>query len=262
MKKISCQNLSFSMGKNTLFDNVSFEINEKDIIALVGENGVGKTTLLKLICSLIKSKNINNNLSISFMFSNKCFYPYLTGYQNLLYFASLENISVKKIDKYLKLLELYNNKDKLYKKYSLGMKQKLAICLTLIKDKDLYIFDEPLNGLDPKSIIIFNNIINDLKENNKTIIISSHILKELDYANKILFIKNKNIYSYNNVNDYNYYDIYLEIVTEKYSNYLYFDNCIRINNDNLNDILKDIVHDNIKILDIKHVNSIMKDLFI
>ena len=204
MKLFSCNNLSFSFGKKIIFDNINFEINKGDIIALVGNNGSGKTTLLKIIIGYIKTK-LNINLKISFLINSPAFYPYLTGYQNLEYFAIIENIPKPRIIEVLKIVNLTNVKDIKFFNYSLGMKQKLAIAKCLLKESDLYLFDEPLNGLDPSSIILFNKIINDLKKEGKTIIISSHILKELnEVCNKIFFINNYKLNTYINENTNNY----------------------------------------------------------
>ena len=189
----TCNNLSFNYHKKEIFNNISFNIKCGDVIALVGNNGTGKTTLLKIMIGYLKKNNINTNMKISYLVGNPSFYPYLTGYQNLKYYQILNNLPEESIDKVLHITGLYDDRNIKYKKYSLGMKERLAISKCLLNDADLYLFDEPLNGLDPEGIILFRKIINYLKECNKTIVISSHILKELDYCNKIFFIDNKRL---------------------------------------------------------------------
>lgn len=188
MKKFSYENLSFYYGKKVVLKNISFTMESGDVIALVGDNGVGKSTLLKIISGIIPTQNVPI-VKASFMINTPSFYPYLTGYQNLTCFANLYSEKLIEVDEVLNIVDLNKAKDKKYEKYSLGMKKRLGIAKCLLQDADIYLFDEPLNGLDAKSIAIFRNIIKMLKSKGKAVIISSHILGELDkYANKVLLI--------------------------------------------------------------------------
>ena len=105
----------------------------------------------------------------------------LTGYQNMILQAKLLNVDKNKIDEYLKLVRLYNiaNTKKKVKNYSLGMRQRLSIAVSLLSNPEFLILDEPANGLDPEGIKEIRDIINDLHKNNVTVLISSHLLDEL-----------------------------------------------------------------------------------
>lgn len=195
MESFSLKNLSFYYGKKIILNNISFSIKKGDIIALVGNNGVGKTTLLKILAKQIKHKQINHNYNVSFLINKPCFYPYMTGYQNLHYFALNIKNKLFTEKEVLELVDLYRDQNLKYHKYSLGMKQKLGIAKCLLDDADLYVFDEPLNGLDFKGICMFRDIISLLKSLNKTVIISSHILNELNlYCNKVFYINDKHYF--------------------------------------------------------------------
>jgi len=190
MKNFTFENLSFYYGKKIVLNNINFKLNRGDVVALVGPNGVGKSTLLKIIAGIIGNKKVSYN--VSFLINEPAFYPYLTGIENLNTFNFLYKKHLYDPKYCLKLVDLENSKNTLYHKYSIGMKKRLGIAKCLLQDADIYLFDEPLNGLDAKSIILFRDIVKELQKNNKIVIISSHILGELDkYCNKVLVL-NKN----------------------------------------------------------------------
>ena len=254
MKYFSCKNLSFYYGKKLIFKDIKFDINEKDIIALVGNNGVGKTTLLKIIIELYKNNNIKSNLEISFLINKPSFYPYMTGYQNLYYYKMIYNSSDEKIKEVLNLVKLDYAKSVKYSQYSLGMKQRLAIAKCLLKDADLYIFDEPFNGLDPDGIILFRKVIQLLKNKNKMIIISSHIFKELEsYCNKIFFLSKQNLQVIDNTNNNDYF-----LITFNKNQKLKFAGSI----ESLNIFLRKLLLRNLLIKEIHYKHLIIEDLFI
>ncbi len=171
MENIYYHNLSFSFGKKVIVKNQDLVINSGAIIGLIGKNGVGKSTLLKIICNLDKNYN---EVRFNFVINKPAFYPELTGYQNLHYLCILYHVNPLKIDEVLKRVYLYNARKIKYEKYSLGMKQRLALSKWLLLDSDIYVFDEPTNGLDFEGIKILNSIIMDLIKRNKTIIMASH----------------------------------------------------------------------------------------
>jgi len=192
MENFSCENLYFYYGKKMILNNISFEIKKGDVVALVGYNGVGKTTLLKILAKLTKENIFNRDYTVSFLIEKPAFYPYLTGYQNLAYFSKLPGKSLLSLEEALAMVGLTKDKNIKYQKYSLGMKERLGIAKCLLKSSDIYLFDEPLNGLDAKKISEFRHIIKFLKSLGKTIVISSHILHELDmYCNKLLILNNE-----------------------------------------------------------------------
>jgi len=172
--------------------DVSISISKGKIYGLIGKNGAGKTTLLKLISGLIKPTSGTVVFSETVSSKNECrigvlieapgLYPNMTGYENLKAKSLCLglNYSRQQIDELLDLVGLLYAKNKRAKAYSLGMKQRLGIALSLIGNPDLLLLDEPINGLDPEGIMEIRNIVTRLNtERNMTIIVSSHILDEL-----------------------------------------------------------------------------------
>ncbi len=178
----------------TALDHVNITINKGDIYGLIGRNGAGKTTLMKTITTLVNKTSgefclfgvLDNNLTeakrrIGCLIENPAFYPNLTAYQNLKYYAIQKGIvNLKQIDEALKLVGLEEAKNKKFKTFSLGMKQRLGIAFAIMDNPDFIILDEPINGLDPIGISDLQETFKRLnEEKNITILISSHILSEL-----------------------------------------------------------------------------------
>lgn len=252
MKSFSYKNLSFYYGKKKILDNVNITLNSGDVIALVGSNGVGKSTLLKIIAGLISVRN-ESKLDTSFLINDPAFYPYLTIKQNLIYFSKIYKNKLLDIDDVLNLVKLKHYERLKYNKCSLGMKRRLAIAKCLLKDADIYIFDEPLNGLDAKSIIDFREIIMFLETKNKIVIISSHILGELEKnCNKVFYINAEHRLLNVTLNNQNNYYIF-KTDQEDYTFYG--------NSKELNDYIYQLVNNKIIICDvIKESNKLEKIL--
>ena len=184
-------------------DNVDITINKGDIYGLIGRNGAGKTTLMRIITSLasetsgsielFENKNLDETKRrIGCLIENPAFFPNLTAFQNLKYYALQKGIvSEKQIINAIELVELTHAKDKKFKNFSLGMKQRLAIALAIMDNPDFIILDEPINGLDPIGISNLRNTFKKLNEEaDITILISSHILSELyAIANKFCILE-------------------------------------------------------------------------
>ncbi|MCR5307470.1 MAG: ATP-binding cassette domain-containing protein, partial [bacterium] len=120
-----------------------------------------------------------------------------SGIDNLKYLASINgNINIDYVYDLMKRLNIYDDKDKLVRKYSLGMKKKLGIIQAIMEDQELIILDEPSNGLDKDSIAEFHKIVLELKEKNKTILIASHIDSDIkDIADRVIKMENGEIVS-------------------------------------------------------------------
>lgn len=190
MENIYYHNLSFSFGKKVIIKKQDLCISPGTVIGLIGKNGVGKSTLLKLICNLYQPFN---DLKFNFVINKPAFYPELTGYQNLYYLCIVNKVDPSLIDEVLKRVYLYENRNVKYEKYSLGMKQRLALSKWLLLDSDVYVFDEPTNGLDFEGLKILNAIICDLMKKNKTIIMTSHDLHYLKKFCDIYWLLEKGI---------------------------------------------------------------------
>ena len=172
--------------------HVNMTIKKGDIYGFIGRNGAGKSTTLKMIVGLIfptsgqiklfgESRNKFTDRRIGSLIENPGLYPNLSAYDNMELKAIALGLKDKeKIIELLSLVKLDYKSKKIVKKFSLGMKQRLAIALALLGNPDLLILDEPINGLDPEGIRQIREVIQYLNENKKmTIIISSHILGEL-----------------------------------------------------------------------------------
>lgn len=175
-------------------DHVNITVNKGDIYGLIGRNGAGKTTLMKVITTLSNKTGggfelfgmSDNNLTaikrrIGCLIENPAFFPNLTAYENLKYYAIQKGIANKKqIDEALNIVGLEDTRNKKFKNFSLGMKQRLGIAFAIMDNPDFIILDEPINGLDPIGIRDLRDIFKRLnKERNITILIASHILSEL-----------------------------------------------------------------------------------
>lgn len=192
---VRTKGLSKSYGKNLVVNEVNMHVKKGEIYGLVGKNGAGKTTIMKMLCGILhsttgiveilgssfESKLITRGERIGNMLETPAFFPYLSAKENLEYYRIQKGIPEKEcVDELLKFVSLEEAGKKKFKAFSLGMKQRLGLAYALLGNPDLLILDEPTNGLDPQGIISFRHIILRLvREKQITVIISSHILSEL-----------------------------------------------------------------------------------
>ena len=224
---LDVKNLSKSFGKRSILSDINLKIYEGDIVGLIGPNGAGKTTLIKSITSLYKidsgsikicnfdiKKELEEALSkIGCIIENPDIYNELTGRKNIEIVKLLNNIKDNDyIEEMIDFVKLRNRIDEKVKKYSLGMKQRLALICALIKKPKLLILDEPTNGLDPKGIKEFREMIKKISvEDNISVLISSHILKEVEnICDKIVIIKEGIIIKEFGIEEVKYKNISLE----------------------------------------------------
>ena len=192
--KIEIKNVSKSFGSNEIVKDVNLTFEGGKIYGLVGRNGSGKSVLLKMICAfyeptsgkiLFNGKDIiaNNKFppSTRALIEKPNFLSDLTGEENLLLLAEIQNkIGLKKIHETLKKVNLIDDKDKKYHKYSLGMKQKLGIAQVLMEDPEVMILDEPFNGLDDASAKSIRDLLKEEKKKGKIIILATHIKEDIN----------------------------------------------------------------------------------
>ena len=189
---LQTSNLTKKYKKQTALNNVNINIKKGDIYGLIGKNGAGKTTLMKIVCGLIhsthgeiklfESTDLNKQRKrIGCVIEQPVIYPLMTAREILTYYNKLLGISdYSNIDDLLELVGLENAGNKKTKNFSLGMKQRLSIAISLIGNPDFLILDEPINGLDPSGILEIRELLLKLNyERDITILISSHILGEL-----------------------------------------------------------------------------------
>lgn len=182
---IEIKNICKSYKGHQVLKNISFSMMEGQICGLVGENGVGKTTLLRIISGLITKDSgeieTPNSMRIGSIIESPALYLNLSAYDNLNYIKMRYKLDTD-IQALLRLVGLGEvDSNKRVKNYSLGMKQRLAIAIAIIDSPQLLILDEPINGLDPKGIKELRDLILKLRNDlGITILISSHILSELE----------------------------------------------------------------------------------
>ena len=199
---LAVQEIHKSYGKQRVLNNISFTIEEPQIVALVGPNGSGKSTLLNIITNLVEAdegqvtilneSNQNPQIfkNVSYMQDNSVLYDYLTGYDHLQFIANVQGLSKAQIIKTAERVGMDSYLNKRVGKYSLGMKQHLLLTMAILNEPEFLILDEPLNGLDPTSAIRVRNLLVELYEEGTTILLSSHNLSEIDrVTSNILFLK-------------------------------------------------------------------------
>lgn len=193
--------------KNTIaLNNVDLTINKGTIVGLLGKNGAGKSTLNKLITGVIFPTSgfikvfgkipKGGERKIGFLSENIAIYPNLSARENLevIFLQEGNSPNKDKISKILKMVSINDTKKKA-KDFSLGMKRRLQIAMTVLtNDKELYILDEPTNGLDIDGVFWLKDLLIDLKKQGKTILLSSHSILELeDVLTDYLILKNGGI---------------------------------------------------------------------
>ncbi|MBQ7757158.1 MAG: ATP-binding cassette domain-containing protein [Oscillospiraceae bacterium] len=190
---LTIKNMSKTYGKAKVVDNFSLEVKKGHICGLIGPNGAGKTTIMKMMAGLTlpdngemslwgDSTNLDKNRKrMSFMIESPIIDPEMTARQNLTYLRYVRGVADKnKIDEVLEFTGLSDTGKKKAKHFSLGMKQRLGIAMSLLTDPEIMVLDEPVNGLDPEGIVEVRHMLQKLSdERNVTIIISSHLLSEL-----------------------------------------------------------------------------------
>ncbi|WP_129408287.1 ABC transporter ATP-binding protein [Marinitoga lauensis] len=188
--------------------NINLTINRGEKITIFGPNGAGKTTLIKTIGMFIipdegeikiKEYDIKKEVKqikklISIATSNeRSFYYRLSLEENLNFFGMLNNLTgkelKKKVEKGLKEMGLYENRKIKYMEASTGMKRRLNLARALIKEAEIYLLDEPTNGVDIETKIKIYEIMEELSKNGKTIILASHDVSEIEKTDRIVVLK-------------------------------------------------------------------------
>ncbi|MBM7634353.1 ABC transporter ATP-binding protein [Geomicrobium sediminis] len=197
MKPLVVKQLSRTFKGHKVINDLSFSLDRGLIYGFLGPNGSGKTMTIRLIVSLIKmdrgevfieGKDLNKNREealqhIGAIVEDPDLYTYLSGRQNLEHFARMSQkpISEERIEQVIELVELTNRIDDKVKTYSLGMKQRLGIAVSILHQPSVLILDEPTNGLDPNGIKELRYYLRRLaKQDGVTLLVSSHQLREVE----------------------------------------------------------------------------------
>ena len=176
----------------TAVDSLDLNVKRGEVYGFLGPNGAGKTTTLRMLLGLIKPSSGKARVldeapgspaglsRVGALVESPAFYPYLSGRDNLRVMARYSGVSKPRIAEVLEQVELSERAKDKYKKYSLGMKQRLGVAAALLKDPELLILDEPTNGLDPQGMADMRKLIRDLGTGEHTVLLSSHLLGEVE----------------------------------------------------------------------------------
>lgn len=201
-KAIVIDNLSKTYKNNRGIQNINLEIERGDIFGFLGPNGSGKSTTMKIMVGLMKADKGDvwiNGCSISqdyekamekvaCIIENVTPFSYLTAYENMkLCGRFYKNVTDIRIDECLDITGLLKYKNEKIKNYSLGMKQRLGIAMSILSSPEILILDEPLNGLDVEVMVEFRKLVQNLSEEYKTtLFISSHLIHDIELTcNKV-----------------------------------------------------------------------------
>lgn len=197
---IDAENLTKKFGGIAAVDGLTFHVDEGEVFGFLGPNGAGKTTTVRMLCCLIAKTggeasiagykigetNDANSLKIrkiiGFLPDNVGLYEELSAYKNLDFYGKLYELGEQKrkegIERFLKMLDLWEKRDQPVGTFSKGMKQKIAIARALIHDPKVLFFDEPTVNLDPESARTLRDFILELRKEKKTIVVNTHNLDE------------------------------------------------------------------------------------
>lgn len=193
---IQTHNLSYGYNKKKkVLKNLSINVPKGSIYGFLGPNGAGKSTTMQLLIGILNDpegkidifeKPLQDQIpsifsKIGSLVESPSLYLHLSGIDNLKCITTLNDISEDRIPEVLDLVGLSENGDQKVKSYSLGMKQRLAIAMTMLGEPELLLLDEPVNGLDPSGITYIRELLVKLnKEKGISIFISSHLLSEIE----------------------------------------------------------------------------------
>ena len=206
---LSLNNLSKKFGQIQAVKNLSFNIKKGNVYGILGPNGSGKSTTLGIILNVVNKTSgeftwFNGKRTthealkkVGAIIERPNFYPYMTASQNLRLICKIKEVSTDKINEKLTDVNLFERRDSLFKTFSLGMKQRLAIASALLNDPEILILDEPTNGLDPQGIHEIREIIKSIAAKGTTILLASHLLDEVEKvcSHVIIIRKGEKLYS-------------------------------------------------------------------
>lgn len=207
---VRVEHVSMVFQDEEVLHDVSCEFQEGKIYGIVGNNGSGKTVLMKCICGFLRPtkgkifvnyKEIGREVDfpedIGLIIETPGFLPNVTGMKNLEILASLRGKAGKdRIRETIRMVGLDPDLKKYVAKYSLGMRQRLGIAQAIMEDPSLLILDEPFNGLDKKGVQQMHQVIQKLKDQGKTIILSSHSQNDIDVLCDIVCEMDAGVFRY------------------------------------------------------------------
>ncbi|MDY6104258.1 MAG: ABC transporter ATP-binding protein [Acetatifactor sp.] len=201
MSRIVVENLVKTIKDALILDHINLVMESGKIYGLRGKNGCGKTMLMRAICGLIlptegkvliDNKELHREIqvppSIGVLIENPSFLPQYTGYRNLEMLGDLsDGISKDDIRISMERVGLDPEDKRVYRKYSLGMKQKLGIANAIMGEPDVIILDEPINALDEESTGRIKTVLKELAEKGKLILVACHDREELEFLSDVIY---------------------------------------------------------------------------
>lgn len=195
---IEVQGLTKKFGNFTAVDNVTFNVNEKEIFGFLGPNGAGKSTTIRVLCTLARptagDAKVNGydlikepdrvRESIGLVSEKMIMYENLTAAENLRFFGNLYQMPKKKIeekiDELLGLVNMSEWKNAMIKTYSTGMRQRINVIRALLTEPKVIFMDEPTLGLDPQTTLSIRDLIRDINKKGTTVILTTHAMLEAE----------------------------------------------------------------------------------
>ncbi|MBK9707003.1 MAG: ATP-binding cassette domain-containing protein [Acidobacteria bacterium] len=192
---ISVVGVSKSYGDFVAVDNLSLEVRQGSIFGLLGPNGAGKSTTIRMIVNItmpdsgeirLFGRQMNSSLQerVGYLPEDRGMYKKMKIGEQLAFFAELKGLShetaQKRIDQWLGRIEMSEWKNKKWEELSKGMQQKIQFVSTILHSPELVILDEPFSGLDPVSAGLLKEIVQELRQQNKTIIFSTHLMEQAE----------------------------------------------------------------------------------
>ncbi|MDE8032815.1 ATP-binding cassette domain-containing protein [Erysipelothrix rhusiopathiae] len=205
---IKIRNVSKRFKNLEIFEDVSLELSQGKIVGLVGENGSGKSVLMKMLCGYSKPTSGSINVygetlgvnrdfpsSVGVLINDSHFIKNYTGMENLEYLINIRKQTDKTfLNELIRIFDMERNIYKRYKSYSLGMKQKLRIIQAFMEQPNLVLLDEPFNALDKRSTMVLVDLIKRYINEDRIIIFTSHDYQHIEQlADTVLTIQDKNI---------------------------------------------------------------------
>ena len=202
--EIKLENVSKRFKNENVLKEISYSFESGKIYSIVGRNGSGKSVLLKIIAGLYlqdkgkvlfdnKNYNMINEIpdNLGIVIEQPSFINDLTGLENLKLLASIRNVATERdIVESLEIVNLKDDMNKKYSKYSLGMRQKLSIAQAIMEHQKVILLDEPFNGIDRQSVVAIKEYLKRVKNEDKLIIITTHIMDDVvDLSDVMLYIE-------------------------------------------------------------------------
>lgn len=213
---LKVENIEKSFGDKKVVDNVSFSMTKPGVFGLLGSNGAGKTTSIRMILGIIKKDKgkitwdgnsvIRENVNFGYLPEERGIYPKTKVYKQLMYFAMLKGMkketAEKEIKDWMKKLELEEYENMAAEKLSKGNQQKVQFLTAVLSDPELIVLDEPFSGLDPINTKLLKQIVEELTAKGKFIIMSSHQMELIEeFCEDIIILKRGKTIVQGNLNE-------------------------------------------------------------